>query len=76
MQKIKHGQKKLIDHCVGSHELMALERNLNTQYETTEDKTIGMEKKMMMIEGKLDDVAKNMTKLHISMNTLLDYLKK
>lgn len=69
LKTIKNKQKKLIDHCLGLHELMTIQRNINVNNDKTNDKIIEIEKKLLNIEEKLDNI--------IQLNRLLfDHINK
>lgn len=67
LQQTKQQQKTLLDNCVGLHELMSLQQNINIQYEQSASQMSAMENSMKRIEEQLNLLARNMDVLQASL---------
>ena len=72
LQRTKKAQKILADNCVGLHELISLQQNIHTQYETSIDRMNTMRTNMDGIETRLNHLTNNFNALMSSLNLLLN----
>lgn len=76
LQRTKQQQKGLTDNCVGLHELMTLQQNINTQYDQSAAKMTEMDDTLTKINGRLDNLTENIETFQHSFNRLINQLKK
>lgn len=76
LQNIKRQQRKLLDRCIGVHEIMGVQRNLIEQQDKFNEQIIGIQTKVNTIDRKLEFLTENIVKFDISLNMLLNRLQK
>jgi macrodomain Ter protein organizer (MatP/YcbG family) len=76
LQEVKQQQKNLINNCVGLHELMAVQQNMNMQYDESVEQMMQMKNDGRKVEEKLNIMAQSIDNLQTSVNILLDNLSK
>lgn len=76
LQAIKQRQKNLINNCIGMHELMTVQQNLNTQCDESVEQMMQMKNDVRKIEGKLNMMAESINSLQTSINILLGNFSK
>ena len=76
LQQTKQQQKTLLDNCVGLHELMTLQQNINTQYVQSASKMTEMDGTLTKINDRLDNLTENIETFQHSFNRLINLLKK
>lgn len=72
LKRSKKEQKILADNCVGLHELMSFQQDINVHYETSIDRLTLMKKNMRDIDHRLNGLTENMNSLLTTLNTLMN----
>lgn len=76
LQRTKQKQKTIMDNCVGLHELMSLQQNINTHHEQAGTRMMDMEHTLENINQRLNLLTENIVNFQNSLNFLINHMKK